>query len=928
MGKGKMWPGRAARVTAFLAGLILALSVPAVAFAANTATFSGVTPKAGSSSSVTKPHVVVTVYDRYGVTGTHYWMKIDGVKVAVRIYRFPGTGYNKFKLGYYVPAPLSSGVHRVTVRVTDRRSRISTFSWSFTVSGDSRPPVTTSDAAGPYTSSATIHLHATDNVGVAHTYYQLDGGPTTEGTVAAASTPGLHFLFFWSVDAAGNVEAKNFVMFTINVVDLTAPVTTSDAVGTYAGSGIIHLFATDADGVTDVAATWYRLNAGSQTLYTSPISVTASGTLEFWSVDKAGNTEVHHTVSFSVVQDLLISYWHKYFNTFCNECHDPSLTVQHAKYNMTCEDCHQSTDPKVVAAIDAGSTVCEGCHAFPHQDFVVGGVAVHSVSGACFNPNCHAGNVVQIHLVDNLGTGAPGCAACHGAGVTASLDCLTCHPNAGTVHDPVLAVFTDNGHAAKLACSGCHDQVVGLKKCTDCHGPASIGNPVVVASSGAVDFSTGDTVTRSDGTTYTPTDVLSEFNNSNASRHKIEGIPGVTTSSVGMRSRFDGSQGVTLIDTNGDTVMTTWGVPKINVFWGSTDTSAPATAIKGLTPDSMIGCDDCHTGSNLAGAAGPHGSTAEWIMDPNYPAPYEMATLSHATTISAGIKIRTAASLIATATNLSSTFADGSKPGVNGVICAKCHDLFNPGTGLRAGTSNTAHGSHHYDRSDGSADCISCHIAIPHGWKRPRLLLDSSVDVAPYKSPDVRGRVVNGAFVGVGMGPISAGDDHSLDASGTVPWTEAKCTACGDEHEGEGNLSGAFSIVTTGTTVTWYATTDPSYGIAEWDVDEDPLTSTALQEGTVDLYSPTRQYQVPVLTITMPDTATHTVEVEWTGTKNAASTGTFISVDKFVLAKGTVEQSDRSFAYDGIWTTVPDVLASGATFAVTNDPGNDNAKLR
>ncbi len=579
----------------------------------------------------------------------------------------------------------------------------------------------------------------------------------------------------------------------------------------------------------------------------------------------------------------------------------------------------------------------EGCHdgdtmpLNPHAD-----VTFHQLStlGGCANPQCHSNDVMLIHG-GGIKTARPGCADCHTTARTSSFTCSAaqCHPTLNTANDPhnaVFDVFTDNGHASLLACSACHAQTTGIKACTECHGTstlASLGSVSVVATSPVVDFSVGQTVTRSGGSTYTPTDVLAEVNNGNASRHKIEGIAGVTANSVGMRSRFDGSQGSTLVDTNGDTVVTTWGVPTVDVFWGSNDASAPASAMKGLTPNSMIHCEDCHTGSDVAGAAGPHGSSVQWIIDPNYPGRYEQGVLSHS-----GLAVKTASGImtrksVAATTTATTDLADGTT-GAYAMICAKCHDLYNVGTGL-TGTSNRAHGSHHYDRVDGSADCISCHVAIPHGWKRPRLLLDSSVDVAPYKSPEIRGRIVSGQFVGIGMGPISAGDDHSLDASGSVPWTEAKCIACGDEHEGEGNLSAAFSITTTGTTVVYYATTGPTMGIAEYDVDEDPETSTALQEGFVDLYSPTIQYQVPVLTLTMPDALSHVVEVEWTGTKNAASSDTFINVDKFVTGGTlTIEQTVNRFSYDGIWTTVTIAGPSAGSYTMSKDPGNDFAKLR
>jgi len=89
---------------------------------------------------------------------------------------------------------------------------------------DTTAPTTTSDAKATYMSSAAIKLAATDNIGgsgVAHTYYILDGGTQTEGTIVGTSVVGTHTVEFLSADASGNVEAPhNNPAFTVTV---TAP---------------------------------------------------------------------------------------------------------------------------------------------------------------------------------------------------------------------------------------------------------------------------------------------------------------------------------------------------------------------------------------------------------------------------------------------------------------------------------------------------------------------------------------------------------------------------------------------------------------------------------------------------------------------------------------------------------------------------------
>lgn len=80
---------------------------------------------------------------------------------------------------------------------------------------DTVAPVTTSDAKATYVSSAVIKLSATDAVGVAHTYYILNGAAQVEGATIDLSTVGSYTLEFWSVDAAGNAEAHKTVAFAI-----------------------------------------------------------------------------------------------------------------------------------------------------------------------------------------------------------------------------------------------------------------------------------------------------------------------------------------------------------------------------------------------------------------------------------------------------------------------------------------------------------------------------------------------------------------------------------------------------------------------------------------------------------------------------------------------------------------------------------------
>ncbi len=182
---------------------------------------------------------------------------------------------------------------------------------SFTVTAppvlDTTAPTTLSNAVATYVSNATITLSATDNAGgsgVAATYYRLDGGVQTAGTSISTSVVGSHSIEFWSVDVAGNIETPHkTASFTVTapVPDTTAPTTVSDAKPTYVGTAFLKLTAVDTGG-SGVAFTYYILDGGVQTAGTTVLtSSVGTHTVEFWSVDVAGNIETpHNTVTFTV----------------------------------------------------------------------------------------------------------------------------------------------------------------------------------------------------------------------------------------------------------------------------------------------------------------------------------------------------------------------------------------------------------------------------------------------------------------------------------------------------------------------------------------------------------------------------------------------------------------------------------------------------
>jgi hypothetical protein len=359
----------------------------------------------------------------------------------------------------------------------------------------------------------------------------------------------------------------------------------------------------------------------------------------------------------------------------------------------------------------------------------------------CADTTCHP-NFLTVHNfthADATGTKSSACVACHGTDLPiAHNGVFTGTPSAGCGCHTSLFGFSMAAEMAPLLAAG-------HAECVDCHKDTHAAH----------DFS-----------------------------NKATGHNTTTYGIIGGKTKFDGSQGVTLhtIETSATspnfgriaTLTTDWELPLANVFWPSTDASAPADAKKGLTWSSVVTCQDCHTGLN---AAGPHGAAQNWGIDPNYPGDLDYAELTKwIVTNPSGIKVRSTldprlpqyptksswdtsgyAFFSGVPTTNSAINFDGKN---HAIICSKCHRLYNfdvgmmderapslqnwkvPGSALATDTptgfvntsgiggSNTAHGQTHFDNAAGAAQCVNCHIAVPHGWKRPRLIVNSGPGVA------------------------------------------------------------------------------------------------------------------------------------------------------------------------------------------------------
>jgi len=118
----------------------------------------------------------------------------------------------------------------------------------------------------------------------------------SEWTPEPLDTEGTYALEAWAENVHGD-RGEAAVSFTL---DFTKPHTVSNAQAEYDDRATIML--TPSDALSGVGGTYWRLDGAiavrSSTVY---VSEAATHTLEFWSVDRAGNEEDHHQATFRVI---------------------------------------------------------------------------------------------------------------------------------------------------------------------------------------------------------------------------------------------------------------------------------------------------------------------------------------------------------------------------------------------------------------------------------------------------------------------------------------------------------------------------------------------------------------------------------------------------------------------------------------------------
>jgi len=220
--------------------------------------------------------------------------------VALRKYRLNGSALTT----YTGPVSVSAeGTNTLQFFATDTAGNVETTKTA-SIRIDKTPPVTSDNApVSPITTATAVTLTSSDTIsGVASRHYRLNGSALTTYTgPVPVSAPGTNTLEYFARDVAGNREATKTATIRIDsgpAPDTVPPVTTDNAPDSWLTTGtIVTLSGSDDSG--GPVTTYYRLNGSALTTYTSAVPVTAEGTntLEYRSVDGAGNRETTKTAT-------------------------------------------------------------------------------------------------------------------------------------------------------------------------------------------------------------------------------------------------------------------------------------------------------------------------------------------------------------------------------------------------------------------------------------------------------------------------------------------------------------------------------------------------------------------------------------------------------------------------------------------------------
>jgi hypothetical protein len=317
----------------------------------------------------------------------------------------------------------------------------------------------------------------------------------------------------------------------------------------------------------------------------------------------------------------------------------------------------------------------------PNSNGVATGFTLDSCLGTCHEKSLHYTHGVSLKETDPRPYRGPGMAS------DEIMGCETCHNSANaTVKNIANSTATPIADMT-LKCADCHTGTTGMASAGHAGVSTSwrTGQPLVGANIGN-EYSTSFSVSGHRAGPFT-TAYRSVF------YVDTGGTGSWYTTNPGGKTMFTFDCNVNAPGTTGaaallraNTISSTGGAGDPLKLSGTTTLNTSVT----------LHCADCH-GESATGLDGPQGAATSVGL-------YEGFTSYRANT---------------------GWFTSGT------VICNRCHN-----TGLYQTSPKSlkaANGGH-------LAGCTNCHIAIPHAWKRPKLLVSTSRDPAPY--------VLNGSLHG------------------------------------------------------------------------------------------------------------------------------------------------------------------------------------
>jgi hypothetical protein len=468
---------------------------------------------------------------------------------------------------------------------------------------------------------------------------------------------------------------------------------------------------------------------------------------------------------------------------FCIDCHNSSyaeansvITIQTYKWDQhTCDQCHvtngngkHTTYTPAAHTATTGSNTCtgQGCHATLdvrelHNKANVGctasGTDSLGVAGGCHaldkqmtgplscgagTGGCHTNHTASNHGSPDHNAAQPLGAAVGTTGQTYSygrnVGCFMTDSNTGCHFQDLRLEHGTTAYLAAQGVTGTERLVDGSRGsnadgCTVCHATGK-GTAGEYAARTAVTNAIANGDRRCDSCHFETNDAAGTtgVQAPHKSTEKLADAPLGTTAEWaaaasaqgGGHNAFGVSFPKTGLKAYGGTVN---GVPMTGTFG-----NMPGTFASGWSQASPVTCTSAGCHNTTTTPNGPQGASVPWYQNDGAAQTGQITTHWYTA--------KTTGTTVPTATG-----------------CQNCH----------ATLSSTAH------RTDHNVACESCHVRIPHAWKRPRLLrrsIDASgtttetVDALPYSDPTVLG--LQGYKVTAGQTAFSSSSDCNVNCHG------------------------------------------------------------------------------------------------------------------------------------------------------------------